>query len=84
VERGGEGGDTDDGVSAALACRPIELPDVETARETDAAADAVRTLSHWMPMKRQRILLFDKDVERPVVRVPRMLQFHFPVWFGYF
>lgn len=79
MERGCEGSNTNDGVSATLAGRPIELPDMEATSETDTASDTIRTLSYWMPMKRQWILLFDKDVERTVVCVPRMLQFHFPV-----
>ena len=79
MERRFEGGDADDGVGAALARRPVELPDVEAAREADAAADAVGALRHRMPVERQRVVLFDEDVERPVLAVPRVFQLHLPV-----
>ena len=67
---------TDHGMRSTLPCRPVQLPDVQPARETHPASDAVGTLSYRMPVERQRVVLFDEDVQRPVLTVPRVFQLH--------
>jgi len=70
------GGHAHDGVRSALPRRPVQLPDVESARETHPTADAVGALSHRVPVERQRVVLLHEDVQRPVLSVPRVFQLH--------
>lgn len=50
------------------------LPHVETPRVPDPPPDAVRALSDRVAVKCQFIFLFDEDVERAVVGVPRVTE----------
>ena len=79
MKRCRQGGDANDGVRSALAGRPVELPNVEATREADPTSNAVCALRDRVPVERERVFLFDEDVERPIVCVPRVLQLHFPV-----
>lgn len=81
VERRLLSGHSDDGVRSALPRRPVQLPDVESARETHPTSDAVGTLSNRMPVERQWVVFFDEDVQRAVLAVPRVFQLHLSVHF---
>ena len=50
---------------SSLSGGPGDLEEVKSALVADAAPDAVGRLRHRMPVKRQLVVLFDKDVVRP-------------------
>ena len=82
VERGRLRRDADHRVRAPLAGRPVQLPDVQAAREADPSANAVRALRDRVPVERQRVLFFHEYVQRPIVGVPRVFQLDFPAMKG--
>lgn len=64
---------------SSLSGGPGDLEQVESALVADAAPDAVGRLRHRMPVKRQLVVLFDKDVVRPETKPGDGL---FRVWSG--
>ncbi len=61
-------------MGATLPRGPVDLPNMKTPCVSDPPPDAVRALSDRVAVKCQFIVLFDKDVERAVIRVPRVTE----------
>ena len=53
---------------SSLSGGPGDLEQVESALVADAAPDAVGRLGHRVPMERQLVALFEKDVVRPATK----------------
>ena len=47
---------------APLPCGPVELKDVQSPLVADQAANAIGGLGDWVPVKRQLVIVLDKDV----------------------
>ena len=71
------GRDPDHGVSAALPGGPAQLHHVQSPLVTDPRTDAVGALCHRVPVEREFVVLLHEDVERPVLRVPGVLDLSF-------
>ena len=78
MKRGICGCDAHHGVRAPLPCGPGQLKDVKAALVANLGAYAVRRLRHGMPVKRELVVLFHKYVQRPVLRVPGVLDLRLP------
>lgn len=67
------GGYPDNSVCSPLPRRPGQLHDVEAALVADQRSDAVGALGDRVPVEGELVVLLDKDVERPVLGVPSVL-----------
>ena len=66
------GRDTHNCVRATLSCRPSQFPDMKASVVAFLASYTVRALSHRMSVKSERIFIFNKNVHRAIVRIPRV------------